>query len=186
MSRPELSASSSAYLDRVARLLADIDEEDRLSLLADLTNQLEDLPEAELGERLGRPESFAAEYRRSAGIEQPERRSSRDGASIVAAVVSVLALPFGVLLLFSFGGQLIVGPFAVAIEWILARVSPRPLRFVWCLLAAALAGEIVYLALDIYVPALEGLLAVVLGLAAAALVALVFYRTTGAIRAESP
>lgn len=83
-----------------------------------------------MNQPLGTPEAFAAEYRRSAGI-----------------------------------------------EWILARVSPRPLRLAWCLLAAALAGEIVYLVLDIHVPLFEGFLAVVLGLAAAGLVAIVFYRS---------
>ena len=175
MRRSDLSPASAAYLDHVERLLDDIEAEERLSLLADLADQLDDLPDAELNERLGTPEAFAAEYRRSAGIEEPVGPASSRVAATSAAVISALALPFGVLVLFSFGGQLIFGPFALAIEWILARVSPRPLRLAWCLLAAALAGEIVYLVLDIHVPFFEGFLAVVLGLAAAGLVAIVFY-----------
>lgn len=82
-------------------------------------------------------------------------------------------------MLFSFGGQLIFGPFVLAIEWILARISPNPLRIAWSFLGAALAGEIAYLALDIHVRRFEGFLAVVIGLAVAAGVALLFFRRTG-------
>ena len=66
-------------------------------------------------------------------------------------MISALALPFGVLVLFSFGGQLVFGPFVLAIEWILARISARPLCLAWSFLGAALAGEIIYLVLDIHV-----------------------------------
>lgn len=111
-------------------------------------------------------------------MEESGRIERGKVSTTLRTVISVLALPFGVIVLFSFGGQLIVGPFALAIEWILARVSPRPLRLAWSFLAAVLAGEIAFLALDIHVPALEGFLAVVLGLATAALVAILFYRTT--------
>jgi hypothetical protein len=72
----------------------------------------------------------------------------------------------------------VFGPFVVAIEWILARISPRPLRIAWSFLGAALAGEIVYLALDIHVRPIDGFLAVVIGLAVAAVAALLFFRTT--------
>lgn len=144
------------------------------------------MPDTEMTERLGTPESFVAEYRRSAGMERHARPTSPGPSAVVAAVISALALPFGILLLFSFGGQLVLGPFALAVEWILARVSPRPLRTAWCLVAAALAGEIVFLALDIHVRALQGFLAVVIAMAAAALVAIVFYRTTVGIRDERP
>lgn len=177
MNRSDIPASSAAYLDRVAHLLADVDEEERVSLLADLADELREIPESELAERLGSPEDFAIEYRRSAGIEasaeeEPEIQSK------IATAISALALPFGVLVLFSFGGQLIFGPFVLAIEWILARISPRPLRIAWSFLGAALAGEVAYLALDIHVRRFDGFLAGVIGLVVAAVVALLFFRTT--------
>jgi uncharacterized membrane protein len=177
VNKSDMPASTAAYLDRVAQLLSDVDEEERVSLLADLEDELREIPESELAERLGMPEDFAAEYRRSAGIKVPDNEEP-EIQSKIATVVSVLALPFGVLLLFSFGGQLIYGPFVLAIEWILARISPRPLRLAWAFLGAALVGEIVYLVLDIHVRRIDGFLAVVVALAAAASVALLFFRTT--------
>lgn len=173
-----MSASTAAYLDRVAHLLADVDEEERVSLLADLADDLSEMPDSELTERLGSPEDFATEYRRSAGIETPADHEP-EIQSKIATAISAAALPFGVLALFSFGGQLVFGPFVLAIEWILARISPRPLRLAWSLLGAALAGEIAYLALDLHVRRFDGFLAVVMGLAVAAFVALLFFRTTG-------
>lgn len=176
MNRRDLPTAVVEYLGRVDALLAGIDEEERLSLLADLGDQLEELSESEIAERLGTPEEFAAEYRQSAGLESPSTRTR--SYSTPVTVISTLALPIGILVLFSFGGQLVFGPFVLAIEWILARISPLPLRIAWSLLAAALAGEIVYLVLNLYVAAADGLLAVLAGLVAAALVALLFYRTT--------
>jgi uncharacterized membrane protein len=173
-----MPGTSEAYLDRVARLLAGVDEDERVSLLADLADELREIPESELAERLGSPEEFALEYRRSAGLETPAETDSTVGSK-VATVISALALPFGVLVLFSFGGQLVFGPFVLAIEWILARISPRPLRLAWSFLGAALAGEIIYLVLDIHVRRIDGFLAVVIGLAVAAVTALLFFRTTG-------
>lgn len=173
-----MPGTSEAYLDRVARLLADVDEDERLSLLADLADELREIPESELAERLGSPEEFALEYRRSAGLETPAETDGTVGSKLATAI-SALALPFGVLVLFSFGGQLVLGPFVLAIEWILARISPRPLRLAWSLLGAALAGEIIYLVLDVHVRRIDGLLAVVIGLAVAAVTALLFFRTTG-------
>lgn len=179
MSRSELSAASAEYLARVEELLDDVDRDERLSLLADLADQLDDLSSAEATERLGTPEEFAEEYRRSAGLESVSGLRAMSTSEKVAAAISAAALPFGVLLLFSFGGQIVFGPFALAIEWILARVSPQPLRVAWSLLAAALGGEIAYLILNLHVPAFDGFLAVVIGLVTAGLVALLFYRTTG-------
>lgn len=176
MNRSDMSASTAAYLDRVARLLADVDEEERVSLLADLADELREIPDSELTERLGSPEDFAAEYRRSARIETPADQEP-EIQSKIATAISAVALPFGVLALFSFGGQLIFGPFVLAIEWILARISPSPLRIAWSLLGAALAGEIAYLAVNVRGP-FDGLLAVVIGLAVAAAVALLFFSTT--------
>lgn len=170
--------TSAGYLDRVASLIADVDEEERVSLLADLADELREIPESEIAERLGSPEDFALEYRQSAGLETPAE-PDRTGESRSAAVISALALPFGVLLLFSFGGQLVFGPFVLAVEWALARISPRPLRLAWSFLGAALAGEIIYLVLDLHVRWIDGFPAVIIGLAVAALTSLLFFRTTG-------
>lgn len=178
MRRRDLSEASAAYLDDVEQLLSDVDEDERTSLLADLADQLGEMSEVEVIERLGTPQTFVAEYRRSAGIEEHDATGARSIGETIVVLVSGLALPFGVLLLFSFGGQIVFGPFALAIEWILARISPRPLRLAWCLLAGALGGEVTYLVLDIHVRALDGFLAVVMGLVTAGLVALIFYRTT--------
>jgi uncharacterized membrane protein len=176
MNRRDLPTAAVEYLGRVDDLLGGIDEEERLSLLADLADQLEELSESEIAERLGSPEEFAAEYRRSAGLESPSDRTR--SYSTAATVISTLALPVGILVLFSFGGQLVFGPFVLAIEWIFARVSPVPLKIAWSLLAAALAGEIVYLVLDLYIAEADGFPAVLAGLVAAVLVALLFYRTS--------
>ena len=92
--------------------------------------------------------------------------------------MSGLLIPLGVLVLFSFGGQLIFGPFVLAIEWILARVAARPVRLAWCVLAGALAGEIAYLVLDLRVPQIDGLPAVVVGLVTAGLVTGLYISTT--------
>jgi uncharacterized membrane protein len=173
-----MPGTSSTYLDRVASLLADVDEEERVSLLADLADELRENPESELAERLGSPEEFAVEYRRSAGLGTSAEEEPKVEPKI-ATVISALALPFGVLVLFSFGGQLIFGPFVLAIEWILARISPRPWRIAWSFLGAALAGEIIYLVLDIHVQRIDGFLAAVIGIAVAAVAALLFFRTTG-------
>jgi uncharacterized membrane protein len=173
-----MPGTSAAYLNRVASLLADVDEEERVSLLADLADELREIPESELAERLGSPEEFAVEYRRSVGLETAAEKEPK-AESKIAMVISALALPFGVLVLFSFGGQLIFGPFVLAIEWILARISPKPLRIAWSFLGGALAGEIIYLVLDIQVRRIDGFLAVVIGLAVAAVAALLFFLTTG-------
>lgn len=102
-------------------------------------------------------------------------------AATIATVVSVLALPLGVLILFSFGGQLILGPFVLAIEWILAKLSPAPLRIAWSILAGALVGEIVYILLDVHVGVIDGFPAVTIGLVAAALTGLLIFRTTESV-----
>ncbi len=178
MNRSHMSAIAAKYLRRVEELLSDIANDDRTSLLVDLTDQLEDLPENELNERLGTPEAFADEYRRSAGLAMPLPPAPRSQTAVIAMILSALAVPFGVVMLLSFGGQLVLGPFVLAIEWILARVSPRLLRIAWSLLAGALAGEIAYLRLGLYVPLMGSFPAVVVGVVVAGLVTLLFNRTT--------
>ena len=171
---------SSDYLERVRHLLSDIDEDDRVSLLGELADQLEEVPEAELNQRLGTPEEFVAEYRRSAGIDSP--KSDGDGlrAKSLATVVSVLALPLGVLVFFSFGGQLLFGWLVLAAEWALARISPRPLRITWSVLAGVLVAQVLYLAFDTQwgTNRANSFLALVVVVITGTLVALLFYRTT--------
>jgi uncharacterized membrane protein len=145
-----ISTTPSGYLDRVEQLLVDLDTDERRSLLAELEEQLRGAPENDLVSRLGTPEEFVSEYRRSAGLEPSRHVSNALGPSRVATLVSALALPVGVLILFSFGGQLVLGPFVVAIEWILARISPRPLRILWSMLAGALVGEIAVIVMNVY------------------------------------
>lgn len=151
---------------------------ERVSRLADLADELREIPESELAERLGSPERVG---RRLSVVRNSKISAEEEPTSEVkiATVISALALPLGVLALFSFGGQLIFGPFVLAIEWILARISPRLLRFAWSFLGAALAGEIIYLVLNNYVRPIDGLLAVIIGLAGAVVAALIFLRTTG-------
>jgi hypothetical protein len=98
--------------------------------------------------------------------------------STLSTAVSALLTPLGVLALFSFGGQIVFGPFVLAIEWILARVAARPVRVVWCVLAGALGGEFVYLVFDLRVDQIDGFLAIVFGLLASALVTSLYLRTT--------
>lgn len=115
--------------------------------------------------------------RRGLEVESlPEPRSSSPPPA--ATVVSGLLLPIGVLVLLSFGAQIVFGPFVLAIEWILARVSAQPIRIAWCLLAGALAGEITYLLLDLQVSQIDGVLAVVAGVLTAVLVTPLFISTT--------
>lgn len=95
---------------------------------------------------------------------------------VFGTVLSAVGIPFGVLALFSMGGQLAYGPFALAIEWILARLSPESLRIVWSVLAGLLAGEMTYLIFDLHI--VDGFPGVVAGIAAALVVAVITERTT--------
>jgi uncharacterized membrane protein len=166
------TGSVTEYLRRIEELLADIDEDDRASLLADLTEQLSDVPGSQVTARLGTPEEFVEEYRRSAGIETPTETARPERAIRLDTLISAIFLPFGILILFSFGGQLLFGPFILVIEWILARISPTTLRLLWSALAGLLAGEIIYLIVEMKS---TGLL---LGLATAAVTGILFVRTT--------
>jgi uncharacterized membrane protein len=171
---------SSDYLERVGHLLSDIDEDDRVSLLAELADQLEEVPEAELNQRLGTPEEFVAEYRRSAGLDAPTSDGTGSQAKTLATVVSVLALPLGVLVFFSFGGQLVFGWLVLAAEWALARISPQPLRITWSVLAGVLVAQVLYLAVDTQggTNRANSFIAIAVIMIVGALVALLFYRTT--------
>jgi hypothetical protein len=164
--------SATEYLKRIEELLGDIAEGDRASLLADLTEQLSDVSGSEATARLGTPEEFVEEYRRSAEIETPSETARPERAIRLDTLISVIFLPFGIAILLSFGGQLLFGPFILVIEWILARISPRPLRLLWSALAGLLAGEIVYLIVEM-TP-----IGFLLALATASVTGLLFVRTT--------
>jgi uncharacterized membrane protein len=164
--------SATEYLKRIEELLGDIAEDDRASLLADLTEQLSDVSGSEATARLGTPEEFVEEYRRSAGIETPSETARPERAIRLDTLISAIFLPFGIAILLSFGGQLLFGPFILVIEWILARISPRPLRLLWSALAGLLAGEIVYLIVEM-TP-----IGFLLALATASVTGLLFVRTT--------
>jgi uncharacterized membrane protein len=170
--------SATEYLKRIEELLADIGEDDRASLLADLTEQLSDVPGNQLTARLGTPKEFVEEYRRSAGMEVPSEAARPERAIRLDTLISAVCLPFGILILFSFGGQLLFGPFVLVIEWILARISPRPLRIIWSALAGLLAGEIVYLLVEMNSAPRDSFTGLLLGLATVAVTSLLFMRTT--------
>lgn len=173
--------SRSGYLDEVGRLLEDLDADEKSSLLADLGDRLGEISEAEIAERLGSPKEFVDEYRTSAGIDSREIPGSRP-AIIVQNVLSALLLPFGAIVLLSFGGQVLLGPFVVPVEWVLARISARPLRIAWSILAGALVAEIAYLVLDTNVAAIDGLAAVVAGMTIGTLAGILIYRTAAATK----
>jgi uncharacterized membrane protein len=170
--------SATEYLNRIEELLGDIAEDDRASLLADLTEQLSDVSGSEATARLGTPEEFVEEYRRSAGIETPSETARPERAIRLDTLISVIFLPFGIAILLSFGGQILFGPFILVIEWILARISPRPLRLMWSALAGLLAGEIVYLIVDMNGPQIRTFTGLLLGSATGAVIGLMFFRTT--------
>jgi uncharacterized membrane protein len=179
MNSSDHRSSRSGYLDEVGRLLDDLDADETSSLLADLGDRLGEISEAQIAERLGSPKDFVDEYRSSAGIDSKATIGSRP-ATLVQNLLSGLLLPFGAIVLFSFGGQLILGPFVVTLEWVLARISARPLRIAWSLLAGALVAEIAYLVLDIYVGAIDGLAAVLAGMMVGAFAGILIYRTAAA------
>lgn len=170
--------SATEYLKRIEELLADIGEDDRASLLADLTEQLSDVPGSEATARLGTPEEFVEEYRRSAGMETSPESARPEKAIRLDTLISAICLPFGIAILLSFGGQLLFGPFVLVIEWILARISPRPLRILWSALAGLLAAEIIFLIVDINGTQIRTFTGLLLGLATAAVTGLLFFRTT--------
>jgi len=170
--------SATEYLKRIEELLADIGEDDRASLMADLAEQLSDVSGSEVTARLGTPEEFVEEYRRSAGIEKPSEPARPERAIRLDTLISAICLPFGIAILLSFGGQLLFGPFILVIEWILARISPRPLRLLWSALAGLLAAEIIYLIMDINDTQTRTFTGLLLGLATAVVIGLLFIRTT--------
>lgn len=100
-----------------------------------------------------------------------------------SGLVSAALLPVGVLVLLSFGAQIVLAPFVLVIEWILARVAKGPAQIAWSMLAGVLAGEFVFLLLDLHTD-FNGFLGVTAGLVVAVIVAFAFLATTRASTAD--
>src|SRR5690606_6021169 len=60
-------------------------------------------------------------------------------------IASIVLLSLAVLLLFSFGSQVVLAPSVVVVGWFLARVSSPYLRMAWMIVAGLLAVEFIYL-----------------------------------------
>jgi uncharacterized membrane protein len=179
MSNSDQRLSRSGYHDEVGRLLDDLDADESMNLLADLGERLGEISEAEIANRLGSPDEFVDEYRTSAGIDSKAAIDIRP-ANLILNILSGLLLPFGVMVLLSFGGQLILGLVVVPLEWVLARISARPLRIAWSVLAGALVAEIAYLVLNTNVAAMHGPVAVLTGVAVGIPGGILIYRTASA------
>ena len=94
-----IPTASEAYLTAVGAALAGVPDSDRQELLDDLAEHLREVaPEsdAELIERLGTPEQYAAELLASAGIEAMPRRGrqTRLLAARLRAVTNAIDAPF--------------------------------------------------------------------------------------------
>lgn len=179
MSNSDQKLSRSSYLAEVDRLLDDLDADEKSSLLADLRDRLEETSEAAIAEMLGSPKEFVDEYRSSAGIDSDASTGSRSW-KMVENILSGLMLPFGAIVLLSFGGQVLLGPIVLPVEWMLARISARPLRIAWSVLAGALVAEIAYLVLDTNVAAIDGPAAILAGVAVGIPAGILIYRTAAA------
>jgi hypothetical protein len=95
-----------------------------------------------------------------------------------STLVSAALIPVGLVVLLSFGGQIVFAPFVLVIEWVLARIAKGVVKMAWSLLAGVMAGEYVYLLIDLRTD-YSAVLAVVAGLAAAVVVTFVYLATTG-------
>jgi hypothetical protein len=82
----------------------------------------------------------------------------------------VALVAYSVLALLSFGGQIVVAPFLVPLQWLAARFSTRPWRMVFSALSGLIVGEVVWILGDLLI------VGVVVGVGAGLLV----FRTSGA------
>ena len=71
-------------------------------------------------------------------------------STTIATTLVVLAV-FSALMLFSFGGQLIVAPFLIPAQWLIARRTQGTTSIVFSVLGALLVGELVWIVLAIIV-----------------------------------
>jgi hypothetical protein len=83
---------------------------------------------------------------------------------------------FSFVMLFSFGGQLIVAPALLPVQWLVARNTDGWVAKAFSLLGSALLAEVVYLGVLVMIG--ESLAIVLLGAAVALAAAAVFYRTS--------
>ena len=83
---------------------------------------------------------------------------------------------FSVLILFSFGGQVIVAPALLPAQWMIARDTSGMVSTVFSVLGAALLAEVVYLGFALIVGGNPATVAVGVPLALAA--GYLFYRTS--------
>lgn len=75
-----LTPAQSQYLEEVAAGLADLPDEEREEVLLDLLAHFAELSDEEIVPVLGAPTAFVAEFRASAGLDQPGRLSGLIGA----------------------------------------------------------------------------------------------------------
>lgn len=70
-----LSPTKAQYLEQVSAGLADLPEEERDEVIQDLSAHLAELSDDEIVPVLGAPSAFVAEFRASAGLDNPARMS---------------------------------------------------------------------------------------------------------------
>ena len=73
-----LSPKKAHYLERVRSQLSDLPEEEREEIVQDLEAHLTELDDSRIEAELGIPEAFAAEFRSSAGLDEPTLRPTWD------------------------------------------------------------------------------------------------------------
>lgn len=73
-----LSPAKARYLEQVRDQLSDLPEEEREEIVQDLEAHLTELDDSQFEAELGDPVAFAAEFRSSAGLDQPTRGSVWD------------------------------------------------------------------------------------------------------------
>jgi hypothetical protein len=97
--------------------------------------------------------------------------------TVTSTALLVVAI-FSALMLFSFGGQIIVAPALLPAQWLIARHTKGTASMMFSVLGGLLAAELVWIALAVVlggtVSLLSGILVVVAGLAAGFL----FFRTS--------
>ncbi|MCP3996139.1 MAG: hypothetical protein GY722_13930 [bacterium] len=95
--------------------------------------------------------------------------------AIQLALIAIGAFSF--LILFSFGGQLIVAPALLPVEWLIAHNTDGWVSRAFSLLGALLLAEVILLGVGLLLG--ESVAAALVGGAAGLMGAVVFYRTSG-------
>jgi len=73
-----LSPAKARYLEQVRDQLSDLPEEEREEIVQDLEAHLAELEDTRIEAELGNPEAFASEFRSSAGLDRPTRKTAWD------------------------------------------------------------------------------------------------------------